>query len=73
MPVNVRVEKRRGETDEKLVRRFIRKCKKLKIVEQYRARTDHYVKPSVARRLKKEKARREHLKQQKKKRNNLFR
>ena len=48
-PVNVEVELRERETTEKLIRRFIKKCKKEKIVEEYRART-HYEKPSTIKR-----------------------
>jgi len=73
MPVNVAVTKRRNETSERLIRRFNRKCKKLKIVEKYRARTDHHVKPSVAKKLKREKAIREQRKLAKKRQNKLFR
>ena len=51
-PVNVEVELRERETTEKLIRRFIKKCKKEKIVEEYRART-HYEKPSTIKRRKK--------------------
>lgn len=67
MPTNVRVDVRRGETTERLIRRFIKKCKKEKVVERYRARTDHYIKPSVKRKLKSEKARREQKKLQNRK------
>ena len=59
MPVNVSVTKRRGESDERLIRRFNRKCKKQKIVQEYREKTDYYVKPSVTKRIKKQKAIRE--------------
>jgi ribosomal protein S21 len=34
MAVNLKVVKRRGESDEKLIRRFNRKCKKDKIVQE---------------------------------------
>jgi len=71
--VNVVVKPRRGESPEKLIRRFIRKCKKDKIVEQYRARTDHYVKPSVKRKLKSEKARRERKKLERRRAAKMFR
>ena len=67
MPTNVRVDVRRGEPTERLIRRFIKKCKKEKVVERYRARTDHYIKPSVKRKLKSEKARREQKKLQNRK------
>ncbi len=73
MAVNVVVKPRRGETTEKLIRRFIRKCKKDKIVEQYRARTDHYIKPSVKRKLKSEKARRERKKLERRRAAKMFR
>ena len=52
MPVNVRVTKRRNESDEKLIRRFNRKCKKQGVVREYREKTDYYEKPSVVRRKK---------------------
>jgi ribosomal protein S21 len=58
VPTNTTVKLRRGETGEKLIRRFIRKCKKDKVVEDYRSKTDHYIKPSVKKRMKREKAQR---------------
>jgi len=70
---NTRVDLRRGESPERLIRRFIKKCKKQKIIETYRARTDHYIKPSVRRKMKSEKAKREAQKLQRKKDNKLFR
>lgn len=73
MATNVKVELRRGETSERLIRRFIKKCKKHKVVEIYRAHTDHYIKPSVAKKLKSQKARREFLKLERKKQKKMFR
>ena len=73
MPVNVKVTKRRGESDERLIRRFNRKCKKQKVVQEYRAKTDHYVKPSVVKRLRKQKAIREQEKLRRKQEDKLFR
>lgn len=73
MPTNVTVHLRRGETSDRLIRRFIKKCKRDKIVEQYKARTSHYIKPSVRRKLKSEKARREAKKLQRKRDKKLFR
>jgi small subunit ribosomal protein S21 len=70
---NTRVDLRRGESSERLIRRFIKKCKKEKVIETYRARTDHYIKPSVRRKMKSEKAKREAQKLQRKKDNKLFR
>jgi ribosomal protein S21 len=73
MPTNVAVHIRRGETSEKLIRRFIKKCKKDRVVETYRARTDYHIKPSVKRKLKQEKARREQKKLQRKLERKMFR
>ena len=73
MAPNVRVYLRRGETSERLIRRFIKKCKKDKVIETYRARTDHHIKPSVKKKLKREKAIREQKKLQRKKDRKLFR
>ena len=73
MAVNVKVELRRGETSERLIRRFIKKCKKEKVVETYREKTTHYVKPAVKRKIKRQKAIREQQKQQRKKSAKLFR
>jgi len=70
---NISVTPRRGESTERLIRRFIKKCKKEKIVETYRAKTDYYIKPSVKRRLKSQKARREKEKLQRKQNAKLFR
>jgi len=71
--INVSVRLRRGETSERLVRRFIKKCKREKVVEEYRARTDYYIKPTVKKKLKREKAIREQQKLQRKKDRKLFR
>ena len=73
MPVNVSVTKRRGESDERIIRRFNRKCKKQKIVQEYREKTDYYVKPSVTKRIKKQKAIREQEKLRRKQEDKLFR
>ncbi len=73
MATNVVVKPRRGESQERMIRRFIKKCKKEKIVETYRARTDHHIKPSVKRKMKSKKARRELLKRQRKVQRKMFR
>ncbi len=73
MATNVKVDLRRGETGERLIRRFIKKCKREKVIELYRARTDHYIKPSVQKKLKSEKARREAQKLQRKRLRKMFR
>jgi len=73
MATNVRVDLRRGESSERLIRRFIKKCKKDRVTETYRARTDYHIKPSVKKKLKRKKAIREAQKVQRKKDNKLFR
>jgi ribosomal protein S21 len=41
----MQVKRRKNESNEALIKRFIRKVKKLKIIEEYRER-QHYKKPS---------------------------
>ena len=69
MAINVSVRARRNEHPEKLIRRFIKKCKKEKVVEKYRERTEFYEKPSIKKRNKRRRAARarviEELKRQK--------
>jgi ribosomal protein S21 len=73
MATNVKVELRRNETSERLIRRFVKKCKKDRIIETYRDRTAYYVKPSVKRKMKRQKAIREQQKLQRQKEAKLFR
>jgi small subunit ribosomal protein S21 len=51
-PINVEVRLRERETTDKLIRRFIKKCKKEKIIEEYRAKA-FYEKPSMIKKRKK--------------------
>tara|TARA_R100000808_G_C2153291_1_gene163382 strand:+ start:3208 stop:3519 length:312 start_codon:yes stop_codon:yes gene_type:complete len=51
-PSNLTVVPRNNEHPERTVKRFLKKCKKLKIIETYREKTDYYIKPSVKRRRK---------------------
>ena len=51
-PSHVTVIPRPGEHPERAVKRFLKKCKKLKIVEECRKR-EYYEKPSVIRRRRK--------------------
>jgi|TARA_S200002703_G_scaffold149095_1_gene146353 ribosomal protein S21 len=73
MAVNLKVVKKRGESDERLIRRFNRKCKKQKIVQEYRQKTDYHIKPSITKRLKRQKAIREQQKLVRKEQEKLFR
>jgi ribosomal protein S21 len=56
---NVMVVARPGEHPERLIRRFIKKVKREGILEEYREKTSYYIKPSVRRKIKQKKARRE--------------
>lgn len=49
-PVNVEVKRRRDESNERLIRRFMRECKKEQIVREYLEKTRYYKKPSAVRR-----------------------
>ena len=51
-PSNLTVIPRPGEHPERAIKRFLKKCKKLRIVEIYREKTDYYEKPSVVKRRK---------------------
>jgi len=73
MATNVKVELRRNETTERLIRRFVKKCKRERVVEIYRDRTGHYIRPAVRRKMKRQKAIREQQKLQRKKEAKLFR
>jgi ribosomal protein S21 len=73
MATNVAVELRRGESSERLIRRFSKKCKKERVLEIYREKTSYYIKPSVKRKIKHQKAVREKQKLQRKKDAKLFR
>tara|TARA_Y100000310_G_C20011265_1_gene503041 strand:- start:263 stop:427 length:165 start_codon:yes stop_codon:yes gene_type:complete len=42
-----------------LIRRFIKKVKKERILEKYRERCQHHIKPAVKKKIKQKKARRE--------------
>ena len=64
MSGNVQVQLRRGETSERLVRR---------VVEIYLERTQHHIKSSVKKKLKRQKAMRERQKLEKKKHKKMFR
>lgn len=73
MAVNVKIVPRRNESAERLIRRFIKKVKKEKILETYREKTSHHIKPSVRRKIKRKKAIREQQKAQRKQDKKLFR
>lgn len=73
MATNIRVSLRRGETSEKLIRRFNRKCKKEGIIKIYREKTDCHIKPSIKKKVKSENARREQRKLERKRERKLFR
>jgi ribosomal protein S21 len=51
-PSNCTVVLKENEPPERAIKRFLKKCKKLKIIEKYREKTDFYIKPSEKRRKK---------------------
>jgi len=67
MAINLTVKARNGDSPERLIKRFMKKVKKEKILEKYREKM-RYVKPSDVRRAKRKRARRkqelERLKQE---------
>tara|TARA_Y100000310_G_C19961163_1_gene481257 strand:- start:35 stop:256 length:222 start_codon:yes stop_codon:yes gene_type:complete len=73
MAVNIVVAPRRNESAERLIRRFTKKVKKEKILETYREKTSHHIKPSVRRKIKRKKAIREQQRLQRKQDKKLFR
>lgn len=73
MATNLTVRLRRGESPERLIRRFVKKCKKEHIIDVYKEKTSHHVKPSVKKKLKRKRAIREQQKLQRRKDNKLFR
>jgi ribosomal protein S21 len=53
-PINLNVEKESdGDTNEKLIRKFLRKAKKMRLMEEIR-KHDYYLKPSMRKKLEKE-------------------
>lgn len=67
MGYNYEYKIRKGESVEKAVKKFSRKCKKLGIIQEVRDRRE-YVKPSVKRRLAKKRAIARHKKEMAKRR-----
>ncbi len=59
MTINVIVVARPNEYPERLIRRFTKKVKRDGVLEEYREKTSYYVKPSVKRKIKQKKARRQ--------------
>jgi ribosomal protein S21 len=70
---NVSVRLRRGESSERLIRRFVKKCKRERVVDIYKEKISHHIKPSVKKKLKRKRAIREQQKLQRRKDNKLFR
>ncbi len=64
------VEKpRKNEDPNRFIKRFIKKCKKLGIIDEFKERK-HYQKPSVKKRLAKKRAIARHKKEQRKRQRN---
>jgi|TARA_R110000796_G_scaffold45815_1_gene110856 small subunit ribosomal protein S21 len=62
MGYNYQYNIRKGESVERAVKKFSRKCKKLGIIQDVRDR-QHYIKPSVKKRLAKKRAIARHKKE----------
>jgi ribosomal protein S21 len=73
MAINVIVEVRRNESSERLIRRFIKKVKNEKVLETYREKTSHYIKPSVKRKMKRKKAIKAREKLERRRQEKMFR
>ena len=70
--VKVTLKECRGQVD-RMIRRFIKKCKKEKVLDTYRRRTDHYIKPSVKKKLKSQRARQQQQKFDRNRASKMFR
>ena len=55
MATNYKARPRKNESTERFIKRFIKKCKKLGIIDEAKDRR-HHTKPSVKKRLNKKKA-----------------
>ena len=69
MAINHIAKPRKNEDPNRFIKRFIKKCKKLGIIDDFKNRK-HYIKPSVKKRLAKKRA---IAKQKKKERKNRMR
>ena len=67
MGINYSVKVRRKDNIERVIKRFIKKCKKLGIIDEIKERK-HYTKPSEKRRRAKERAIRRRKKEERKRR-----
>ena len=67
MGTNYSVKDRRKDNIERVIKRFIKKCKKLGIIDEVRERR-HYTKPSEKRRRAKARAVRRRIKEERKRR-----
>ena len=66
MATNYKAKPRKNETPERFIKRFIKKCKKLGIIDEVKDRR-HHTKPSVKKRLAKKRAIARHKKELRKK------
>ena len=68
MATNYNYKVRRKDDINKVIKRFIKKCKKLGIIDEIKDRR-HFVKPSEKKRMAKKRAIRRWIKEQRKQRN----
>lgn len=69
-PVNVEVILKPGESSDKLIKRFIKKCKKSEIIKEHLEKVSFFLTPSQKRRAKRAKNR--HLREKEMKKNERF-
>ena len=62
MATNYKARPRKNESPERFIKRFIKKCKKLGIIDEVKDRR-HHTKPSVKKRLAKKRAKARHKKE----------
>ncbi len=66
MATNYKAKPRKNESPERFIKRFIKKCKKLGIIDEVKDRR-HHTKPSVKKRLARKRAIARHKKELRKK------
>jgi ribosomal protein S21 len=69
-PVNVEVALKPGESSDRLIKRFIKKCKKSEIIKEHLEKVSFFRTPSQKRRYKR--AKNKHLREKEMKKNERF-
>lgn len=69
-PVNVEVRLKPGESADKLIKRFVKKCKKSDIIKEHLEKVSFFLTPSQKRKQKR--AKNKHLREKEMKKNERF-